>query len=102
MKLSCNVLRIFKLRNCYLGSGCVNFPCEKPLSGDEQDVPQPFVLVGDEAFALSKHLLRPFTGRNLNDERRMFNYRLSRARQHIEHIVRLVSYQINGDYFIYI
>jgi len=67
-----------------LYSGRVNFPCEKLLPGDEQGVPQPFVLVGDEAFALSKNLLRPFPGRNLNDERRIFNYRLSRARQHIE------------------
>ncbi|KAE9530124.1 hypothetical protein AGLY_011586 [Aphis glycines] len=52
-----------------LYSGHVNFPCEKTLPGDERGVPQRFVLVGDEVFALSKHLLRPFPGRKLNDER---------------------------------
>jgi len=68
----------------YILAASTFWPCEKTLPGDEQGDPQPFVLVGDEAFALSKHLLRPFPGRNLNDERRIFNYRLSRARQHIE------------------
>ncbi|XP_050437787.1 uncharacterized protein LOC126843996 isoform X2 [Adelges cooleyi] len=62
----------------------VNFPPEQCLPGDNQGVPQPFVLVADEAFALNKNLLRPFPGRTLNDERRIFNYRLSRARQYIE------------------
>jgi len=45
--------------------------------------PQPYVIVGDEAFVLNKHLLRPFPRKSLNDQRRTFNYRLSRARQNI-------------------
>jgi len=67
-----------------LYSGKVNFPPDNQLPGDKNGDPQPFVLVGDEAFALSKNLLRPFPGRSLNDRRRIFNYRLSRARQYIE------------------
>lgn len=51
-----------------LYSGRVNFPSQKNLPGDKEGVPQPFVLVGDEAFALNKHLLRPFPGRNLNNK----------------------------------
>ncbi|XP_008179993.1 protein ALP1-like [Acyrthosiphon pisum] len=46
--------------------------------------PQPYVFVGDEAFALHTNLLRPYPGRNLNDTRRVFNYRLSRARRTVE------------------
>lgn len=62
----------------------INFPKDRCLPGDEDGVSQPFVLVADEVFALSEHLLRPFPGRSLNDNRRIFNYRLSRARQNIE------------------
>lgn len=62
----------------------LNFPPKACLSGDELGVPQPYVLVADEAFASNTNLLRPFPGRVLNDDRRIFNYRLSRARQHIE------------------
>lgn len=62
----------------------VNFPSDCCLPGDDQGVPQPFILVADEAFALYKNVLRPFPGRTLNDERRIFNYRLSRARRYIE------------------
>ncbi|XP_025194756.1 protein ALP1-like isoform X2 [Melanaphis sacchari] len=46
--------------------------------------PQPYVFIGDEAFALHKNLLRPYPGRKLTDSRRVFNYRLSRARRTVE------------------
>lgn len=67
-----------------LYSNKINFPSEQCLPGDDLGVPQPFVLVADEAFALHKNLLRPFPGRTLTDKKRIFNYRLSRARQYIE------------------
>jgi len=62
----------------------INFPKDRCLPGDEDGVSQPFLLVADEAFALSKRLLRSFPGRSLNEHRRIFNYRLYRARQNIE------------------
>ena len=44
----------------------------------------PFVIVGDEAFALSQHVLRPYPSTNLDVARRMYNYRLTRARTMVE------------------
>ncbi|RLU27126.1 hypothetical protein DMN91_000925 [Ooceraea biroi] len=44
----------------------------------------PFVLVGDEAFALKTYMMRPFSRKSLTYERRIFNYRLSQARHIIE------------------
>jgi len=42
------------------------------------------VFLADEAFGLHTNLLRPYPGRGLNDKRRVFNYRLSRARRTVE------------------
>ena len=44
----------------------------------------PFMIVGDEAFPLKSYLMRPFAARTLNDARRIYNYRHSRARRSVE------------------
>ena len=66
-----------------LYSGILNLRKPRCLSGTEMH-PQPFVFVGDEAFKLNTHLLRPFPARNLTPLRRVFNYRLSRCRRTVE------------------
>ena len=43
----------------------------------------PYVFVADEAFALRPDFLKPFNVRVLDDHKRIFNYRLSRARREI-------------------
>ncbi|XP_068082720.1 uncharacterized protein [Anabrus simplex] len=58
-------------------------PEEKSLPGTE--CPKvPYFFVGDEAFGLNKHLLRPFGGTHLTVEKRIFHYRLCRARRYVE------------------
>lgn len=44
----------------------------------------PYAFVGDEAFGLSTNMLRPYAGKCLPVHKRIFNYRLSRARRHVE------------------
>ena len=39
----------------------------------------PYYFVGDEAFAMTSNLMRPYFGRNLDERKNIFNYRLSRA-----------------------
>ncbi|XP_044584114.1 uncharacterized protein LOC123264735 [Cotesia glomerata] len=61
----------------------MNIPKADLLTVD--GIPQPYVLVGDEAFQLTNYLLRPYPGRSgLNKEKSIYNYRLSRARRTIE------------------
>lgn len=61
----------------------MNVPAPEPLSPGGPSLP--YVLVGDEAFQLTNYLLRPYSGKGgLNDERNIYNYRLSRARRTIE------------------
>ena len=44
----------------------------------------PFVIVGDEAFAFSGNVLRPYPHRNLSIAKRIFKYILTRARRTVE------------------
>lgn len=64
-------------------SGTLNLPPPRFLPGTNSD-PQPFVMVGDEAFRLHSNLLRPFPQRNIDYRRRIYNYRLSRCRRTVE------------------
>lgn len=60
----------------------LNLPMPKPLPF--RNVPVPYVIVADDAFALTPNILKPFSARNMNAIQRVFNYRLSRARRVIE------------------
>ncbi|XP_040275603.1 uncharacterized protein LOC120990767 [Bufo bufo] len=73
--------RIFRASRMgrWLQSNQLDLPQPGPLPGSSGP-PAPYVIVGDEGFALSPNLMRPFPRRGLNEERRTFNYRLSRAR----------------------
>ncbi|XP_018312913.1 uncharacterized protein [Mycetomoellerius zeteki] len=56
-----------------------------PTRLNNMDFEFPYVLLGDEAFPLSTHMMRPYPrSRRLNISRKIFNYRLSRARRTVE------------------
>ncbi|KAJ4939774.1 hypothetical protein JOQ06_029210, partial [Pogonophryne albipinna] len=85
------------LRNSAFGEslrdGSLQLPPDTVIPGAERLGPLPHVFVGDEAFPLLDNLLRPFPGRQLTRERRMFNYRLSRARLVLECTFGILSSQ---------
>lgn len=51
----------------------------------------PYVFIGDEAFALRNDFLKPFAQKELDIEKRIFNYRLSRARRVIENVFGILA-----------
>lgn len=61
----------------------LNLPAPKKI---DQNINEdfPFVFVGDEAYPLLPNLMRPFPRRQLTNEKRIYNYRLSRARRIVE------------------
>lgn len=67
-----------------LCKGHLNLPQENKIEGSEKVLP--YVFIGDEAFAMRTDFLRPFSQKDLSYERRIFNYRLSRARRIIENV----------------
>lgn len=67
-----------------LQQGTLGIPGNSPLPGtsiDDVTCGVPHVIVGDEVFPLKTYLMRPYPGQNLNDDQRIFNYRLSRAKE---------------------
>lgn len=75
---------IYKSSDLYqkMQQNTLSIPSDKPVSANGD--PLPFIFIGDEAFGLSTHMLRPYGGKNLPDKKKIFNYRLSRARRYIE------------------
>ncbi|KAJ9584715.1 hypothetical protein L9F63_020948 [Diploptera punctata] len=63
---------------------------EKCLPGRESPKVT-YDFVGDEALGLHKHSMRPYGGKHLTLEKRIFNYRLSRARRHVECAIGILS-----------
>lgn len=61
----------------------LQLPDAKYLPGSEGPK-VPYFFIGDEAFGLHQHLLRPYGGTHLSVEKRIFNYRLCRARRYVE------------------
>ncbi|XP_071056782.1 uncharacterized protein [Onthophagus taurus] len=75
----------------HIRSGTFNIPDEKALPGS--DVVLPHVIVGDEAFRLAPHMMKPYPKNQatLDNSKAIFNYRLCRARRVSENAFALLS-----------
>lgn len=55
--------------------GNYNIPQPRPISNN--GIPITFSFIGDEGFALSQHWQRPYAGKHLPRNKRIYNYRLT-------------------------
>ncbi|XP_044314273.1 putative nuclease HARBI1 isoform X2 [Drosophila rhopaloa] len=63
------------------------FPEDNVINGHRT----PYYIVGDDAFPLHKRIMKPYSGKDLHREERIFNYRLSRAHRCIENAFGILS-----------
>jgi hypothetical protein len=66
-----------------LNSNKLHIPDPVELRGTDRPK-LPHVIVADELFGLTHHIMRPYGGNNLTMKKRIFNYRLCRARRYVE------------------
>ncbi|CAH2095637.1 unnamed protein product [Euphydryas editha] len=81
-------------QNCLLlqkiDTGTINLPPDAPLPGGEIDVP--YVFLCDGAFAIDKHIMKPFPGNhNFNTMERTFNYKLSSSCIIVENVFGILT-----------
>ena len=81
---SCADAGIFKDTNLYRAvlDKTAGIPDPSPLPSDDHSLP--YFFIADDAFALRTWMMKPYPSRGLSDEKRIFNYRLSRARRVVE------------------
>lgn len=68
-----------------------NFPPPEVLPDDPSNISVPYFLLGDDAFALQPHMMKPYPARNLNHDQRIYNYRVSRARRVVENAFGIMA-----------
>lgn len=69
--------------------GTLDLPADQPLTAGLPSMPH--VFVADEAFPLCRNVMRPFPARVLTQSKRIFNYRLSKARRTVENAFGIMS-----------
>jgi hypothetical protein len=84
----CAVFNSSELKDA-LDDGTLGLLPAEPLPGDDR--PMPYFLVGDDAFALSTYMMKPFAHKRQTVDERIFNYRLSRARRIVENAFGILS-----------
>ncbi|KAJ8018792.1 Protein ALP1-like [Holothuria leucospilota] len=72
-------------------NGRLNWPLDEPLPNAPHLGPMPYVALGDEAFPLQIHMMRPYAGKGCPLDERVFNYRLSRARRIVENAFGILA-----------
>ena len=72
-----------------LSSDLLGIPTPRSPNGCETVLP--YVIVADDAFPLKNNLMKPYPFRGLSREKRIFNYRLSRARRIVENAFGILA-----------
>lgn len=67
----------------------LNIPGPRPLPNSKTVLDH--VFVGDEAFAMHNHIIKPYPRETLDKDQRIFNYRLSRARRVVENTFGILA-----------
>ena len=78
-----------ELKECLLHDS-IGLPDPAVLPNDIGDE-LPYYLVGDDAFALSEFMMKPFSRRSMELEERVFNYCLPRARRVVENAFGILA-----------
>lgn len=83
---------IFKDTKLYkmMTENTLGLPPPKELPGRQMMVP--YFIAADSAFALSENVMKPYSGDHAaGSSRRIYNYRLSRARRVVENAFGIIS-----------
>ena len=73
---------------CALTKNSINLPNARSLPNT---CPINYHLVGDDAFPMSLSLMKPYPFKNMEKDKRIFNYRLSRARRVVENAFGILA-----------
>lgn len=73
----------------HLEAGSLNIPGAGYLPNTTVPVEHHFV--GDDAFPLDPHMMKPYGHRHLSEDECVFNYRLSRARRTVENVFGILA-----------
>ena len=79
-----------------------NSPLKEAIENNLLNIPPPkglpngdrlchYHVIADDAFSLSSHLIKPFPHRQLDVDKQIFNYRLSRARRVVENAFGILA-----------
>ena len=85
---SCGVQRV---KNCSFYNELEQKSLNIPVSYLVLPCISPHVIVADNAFAMSSHLVKPCAQNHLTKEKRIFNYRLSRAQRVVENTFGILA-----------
>lgn len=70
--------------------GELHIPSEEPVKRSDRNLPYDFV--ADDAFVLRTNMMKPFRQADLtSEEKKIFNYRLSRARRIVENAFGILA-----------